>query len=316
MKKIKVFVTTNFFCNYSCEYCYLGGLRYSNVIIKTDELYRQLKAISFVRDIEEIVIAGGETTLLPMETIKKIIFVCKQFTDNISFVSNFSDTKKAEEIYNLVGSLSVSLNRERTNYKETVQKLLTTELKNISLSIVATPSILNMNINEFIQELELFARPVLLLRYSPSIYNKTDYKISNREYENFLQSLIKTYMEKPRNFRLLNIEEIERCLEKKEEPWKESCIFIDPYNRFTSLDYKYGREYFKTYDSFLEFIKDSKKEKEEFARICNNCKYFGHCYAEHMKTWNPDDSCCGMKGLVEWYEENIYQDNGKLQSML
>ena len=312
MQKIKVFVTTNFSCNYSCEYCYLGKLRSSTRVIKTDKLDQQLKAISFVKEIEEIVIAGGETTLLPMETIKKIIFVCKQYTDNISFVTNFSDIKKAEEIYKLVGSLSVSLNRERTDYEKTVQRLLSTELENISLSIVVTPSVIRMSADEIIRELELFARPALLLRYSPSIYNKIDYNISNKDYEVFLRTLIKTYLEKPRNFILLNIEEIERCLQKQEEPWKESCIFIDPYNRFSSLDYNHGREYFKTYISFIDFLNDSQKEKEYFVGICDQCHYFNHCYAEHMKEWDKEDRCCGMKGLLNWYEKNIYQNNGKL----
>ena len=59
MKKIKVFITTNYFCNFDCEYCYLGYLRNDSMVIDIEKLKKQLSEISVSRKIEEIIIAGG-----------------------------------------------------------------------------------------------------------------------------------------------------------------------------------------------------------------------------------------------------------------
>ena len=316
MKKIKVFVTTNYFCNLNCEYCYLGCLRADKKIIDPKMLKMQFDEIASTREIEEIIVAGGESTLLPLRLLQQIIYTCMDYTDNVNFITNFSNSEMAEAVYGITGNISVSINKERLGYEDTVQKLLSSDLENISLSIVVTPGILGMDTKNLISELEVLKRPVLFLQYSPSIYNNVVYPVANRDHEAFIIGFIKEYLKKSRNFDLLNLQDIENCLSKNEEPWQDSVVFIDPYNRYTGLEYIGNREYFKEFGSIIELEESSGRQKALFLSRCRSCKYFGNCCAEHMKAWDSGDSCCGMKGLLEWYEKNLYKNNGKLQPML
>lgn len=302
-------MTTNYFCNLNCEYCYLGCLRADKKIIDSKSLKMQLDEIASTKEIEEIIVAGGESTLLPLRLLKQIIYTCKDYTDNVNFITNFSDSEIAGVVYGITGNICVSINKERHGYEDTVQKLLSSDLENISLSIVATPGILAMEKQKLIGKLEVLKRPVLFLQYSPSIYNNVVYPVSNRDYEAFMIGFIKEYLKKPRNFDLLNIQDIENCLSKNEEPWQDSVVFIDPYNRYTGLEYSGNREYFIEFESIAELEESSTRQKALFLSKCRSCKYFGNCYAEHMKDWESSDSCCGMKGLLEWYEKNIYKNN-------
>ena len=302
-------MTTNYFCNLNCEYCYLGCLRADKKIIDSNMLKMQLDEIASMRDIEEIIVAGGESTLLPLRLLQQIIYTCKDYTDNVNFITNFSDSEIAGVVYSITGNICVSINKERQGYEDTVQKLLSSDLENISLSIVATPDILAMEKQKLIGKLEVLKRPVLFLQYSPSIYNNVVYPVSNRDYEAFMIGFIKEYLKKQRNFDLLNLQDIENCLSKNEEPWQDSVVFIDPYNRYTGLEYIGNREHFMGFGSIAELEESSARQKALFLSKCRSCKYFGNCYAEHMKDWDSDDSCCGMKGLLEWYEKNIYKNN-------
>lgn len=302
-------MTTNYFCNLNCEYCYLGHLRADKKIIDPKMLKMQLDEIASTREIEEIIVAGGESTLLPLRLLEQIIYTCKYYTDNVNFITNFSDREMAGAVYGITGNICVSINKERQGYEDIVQKLLSSDLENISLSIVATPGILAMEKQKLIGELEVLKRPVLFLQYSPSIYNNVVYPISNSDYEAFIRGFIKEYMKKPRNFNLLNLQNIENCLSKNEEPWQDSVVFIDPYNRYTGLEYIGSREYFKVFGSIAGLEESSTRQKALFLSRCETCKYFGCCYTEHIKAWEKGDSCCGMKGLLEWYEKNIYKNN-------
>ena len=316
MKKIKVFITTNYFCNFDCEYCYLGYLRNDTKVIDAIRLKKQLDEISVSRKIEEIIIAGGESTLLPLALLQTISHICRSYTDNVNFITNFVNSEMARAVSEITGNISVSINKERPNHEGTIQKVLSSELDNISLSIVVTPSVLAMEKKKLIAELEILKRPVLFLQYSPSIYNEVVYPISNRDYEDFLHGFIIEYFKEPRSFELINLEGIEDCITKKEEPWQDSVVFIDPYNRYTALDYIDGREYFKEFKDIKDIEESSGQQEAFFLAKCGDCRYFGHCYAEHMKDWESGDSCCGMKGLLEWYEKDIYKNDRELQSML
>lgn len=309
MKKIKVYITTNYFCNFDCEYCYLGCLREDKKVIDPMRLRAQLENIAQVRDIEEIIVAGGESTLLPLELLMTILYISKEYTDNVVFVTNFSNTETAGAVYKITDNISVSVNKERPNYEATMLNILSSELENLSISIVVTPGILAMDKQKLIYELEMLKRPVFFLQYSPSIYNDFVYPIQNSDYESFLKEFIAEYIKKPRDFELINLKCIESCLDKNEEPWQDSVIFIDPYNRLTALEYTRGREYFREFKSIRDIEEKSARQKVYFKAKCGRCEFFGNCYAEHIKDWNKNDSCCGMKGLLEWYEKNLYQNN-------
>ena len=316
MKKIKVFITTNYFCNYDCEYCYLGYLRNDSMVIDIEKLKKQLSEISVSRKIEEIIIAGGESTLLPIELIQTISHICMGYTNNVNFVTNFANSEMAEAVSEIIGNISVSINKERPNYEDTIQKILSSEIENISLSMVVTPSVLAMEKKKLIAELETLKRPVLFLQYSPSVYNNLAYPVANSDFEGFLKEFMAEYFKKPRNFDLINLEGIEDCISKQEEPWQDTVVFIDPYNRYIALEYVDGREYFNEFTGIKDLEESSGRQKAFFSSKCDGCKYFGHCYAEHMKDWESCDSCCGMKGLLEWYEKNIYKNHRELQPAL
>lgn len=300
-KKIEVNVMPNYFCNFSCEYCYLGDLRKDSKIIDTELLIKNLEDIASKYDIDRIGIYGGEITLLPEEVLKKLVTVCKDFSDNIVLISNLSNSLDVEGV-----RFATSLNYERTDYEKTKLRLLFTDKENLSINIVITPSILKREIKDLMKELDLYGANIELVRYSPSKSNSFRYNISDEEFENYLKVFISEYYNRDSKFTLSNISMLEDCLDKKYSPCMDSVIFINPYNKLCFIDFDEDREFFHEVDSIDDYISSVETEYRKYAEKCSGCEYFGHCYAEHL---NLNEKCCGMKSLLKWYEENIYKDH-------
>ena len=303
-KRIKVQIITNYFCNFHCEYCYLGDLRKDNKIINIDLLKDNLKEILNYYDIESIGILGGEPTLLKdnlreiRNTVNKI---CPDLKINI--ITNLSNDLDLDNV-----SYATSLNQERDQYQETRLKLLTNNNKDLGLNIVVTPSLLNKPVQELIRELEQYGLNTELIRYSLSENNLIQYNITDNDFSKYLKEVIIEYNKRPRNFNLNNINMPNDCIEKSYSPLMDSVIFITPYNKFAYIKYHNSKENFYSVDTVQEFTDRAREEFNLYYQKCSHCKYkyFNHCYAEHLKL---KEECSGLKELLEWYEENIYKNN-------
>lgn len=305
-KKTRVVITTNYFCNYNCEYCYLGALRKDRKEIDIGLLRKNLSEIKSFYDIDYIDIIGGEPTLL--NNLDEIIKIAKEYSNNVSLITNLSNLDKIKN-YDIM--ISTSLNKERDHYDDTKLRLLINNKKNVNLNMVVTPSVINSNLKELLQELDQYGLDIDFLRYSPSVENKLNYNITNKEYANFLKEIIKEYSRGNYSFSINNIELLNEVIEHKYNPKMDAAIFISPYNNYSWISFVDEREFFMETSDFSKYLQQVSKEQNIYNKKCGKCKYYNRCYAEHLHGHRDNDICCGLKELIEWYED-IYKNNRKL----
>ena len=149
-------VTTNFFCNYNCNYCYLGSLRKDPSIINLKTLEKQLRELDNRYGLHKIDCYGGEITLLETDYAVEVLELCKSFA-NTTFVTNLSNPQKASEIARRTGcAYATSVNDERDNVDETLFNLMMVEYRPNSVIQVATPSLMKKSPKEILKQAELF----------------------------------------------------------------------------------------------------------------------------------------------------------------
>jgi MoaA/NifB/PqqE/SkfB family radical SAM enzyme len=317
---------TNFFCNYACDYCYLGSLRKDPSIINLELLQKQLCDISEkYGKIEKINLYGGEITILDKDFIIKIVELCKQYaTTNI--ITNLSDPIKISEIIKQTNcEYATSINEERDCYDETLFNLMLVEKRPTTITQVVTPSLLKKSPKEILKQAESFNTEYIeFLQYFPSKTNDFCFPMSktpNRDYSNFLRDIIEEYWSKNYRVKIENVEELEQVVNGEYTPWMDNAIFITPRNEYAVVEYfnsveNPNLEKFTILKDLDEYDEKCKKEKIIFG-ICpychynDTCEYYGYCYAEHLRARKKGDSCPGHYGLVKWYarkrEENLYK---------
>lgn len=317
-----VHVTTNFSCNYGCEYCYLGSLKKDPRIINSKRLIEQLTEISKRYSIDYIDCYGGEITMLHKEYAVMILNICKSFA-RTTWTTNLSDPSKVAYIADRTGcKYATSLNDERPFNNQLLAKIPFLENPPDSIIQVVTPSLLKKSPKEILKEAELYnVNYVGFVQYFPSVANEFDYNIPtpNKTYCEFMKSLIEEYYSGNYKIKVENIDNLNILMEGNYTPWMDNAIFITPRNQYACIKYNpedNGREHFHILKGLYEFDEECAKEKEYYSKKCAGCKYNGHCYAEHLRPWKENDECCGNYSLVKWYEENIYKNNKFLQSKL
>lgn len=311
MKHIDIDIITNYFCNFNCEYCFLHHMKSIKQTIDTVKLCNQLDMISSKYTIGNINIYGGEVSLLPLGYLKEIIEVCNRYA-KVNVITNFTNNECNEFLDGQHVTISTSINEERSCNQEVENSLLYTDITNLSVIQVVTPSLLSKQPKEVLEHLELFKKDVSFLPYSPAKMAKVNYDISNNDFSIFMKGIISEYLSGDYSFRISNINQLNDVIQGKYNPRMQSILFINPFNEYTGICYDDGFEYFKTFDKFEEWEVACQHEATEYYKKCKQCEYYGHCYAEHIKEWKGTDECCGMKSLVKWYEENIHKDNGGL----
>lgn len=254
---------------------------------------------------------GGEISLLGFSFLESIYRIIASIAP-IYIITNLSDLDFCKKVNCLSGvRIGTSLNKERDHYPETLQSLMQLDIP-IDITSVVTPSLLIENTKTLLKECQYIGRNIGFIQYSKSQANLFRYNILNKEYEDFIKRIIYAYESGSYTFYLNNIDSIKSALRKEYTPSMESLIFITPENLFASIQYDDENcEYFKTYSSLLDWQRDCKREEVMYAVHCKDCKYYKHCLAEHIRSWDSEDECCGMKGLLKFYE-NIHQNNGIL----
>lgn len=302
---------TNWSCNYACKFCFLGEKRHSKAVINIAKLKEQLREISQCYDISSIQVYGGETSLLGIRFFQQLYAVLFRYA-KVSLITNFSDPLFCEEAYKIGASIGVSLNNERNHAGETLQAILCSDIP-ASISCVVTPSILKADIKTLLDKCETLERGIGFIQYSKSESNPFAWNISNRDYADFLVRLIEAYRTGGYTFPLENDLQLKDTIEEKYAPSMRGLLFIDPYNRYASIRYDdEQRESFQTYKSLSEWESACLDEDRRYWERCAGCRYYGHCLAEHLHSWQEGDECCGMKGVLEHFE-GIHQNDGDVQ---
>jgi sulfatase maturation enzyme AslB (radical SAM superfamily) len=304
--EIDVDILTNYFCNSDCEYCFLNQLRSSNKIIDIDILRQQLDDVSVRYSIKNINLYGGEISLLPLSYLKRLIDFCNTYS-HVNVITNFSNPACNDFLKKEKVSVTTSINEERTNNQQTEYSLLLSDIDNLSLIQVVTPSLLSKSAKEVLTHLELFKRDMGFLPYSPAKFARVNYDISNRDFSNFMKDVISEYQTGNfYHFEIFNLEKLDDACADRYNPTMRAILFINPFNKYSCVAYEGSQEYFKTFDTLEAWEVKCEEEAAAYEKKCGHCKYYKKCYAEHLKEWSEDDECCGMKSLLEWYEENIY----------
>ena len=97
-----------YFCNLNCDFCYLSKEQLQNKsLLRIEDIKKHLEEIEEIKTID---IYGGEVSLIEDNYMIELIEVCKDYTSDISIVTNgtiVKDWMKKEEIH-----LSISFDGE------------------------------------------------------------------------------------------------------------------------------------------------------------------------------------------------------------
>ena len=297
-ESISIDILPTYQCNYRCPYCFLGNLRNDNTVLNLDLCIQRLEEINKIYNISTINLYGGEISLLHINYIDRLIDIVSYYvTPNI--VTNLSDWNFLSYLEKKDVTISTSLNDDRENNDLLERRLYDHDCSNISILQVVTPSLLTEDRNRLSNRLYLSNASFSFLRYSPSTKADIKYSLNNRDYAMFIKELIIHFPG-----RIENENELKQCLSGAYNPRMSSNIFINPQGKLMSVQYNSEHlEYFREYNSLEDWIIDCDIEYKLYRKHCRECRYFNHCYAEHLSFNNIiDDDCCGMYQLLNWYE--------------
>lgn len=293
-------INPSYFCNFSCDFCYLTPQQLRDQTkIAPEKLSQLLSQIPF--EINHIDLYGGEIGALPYSYLTDLKAVIRQYYSKpINIVTNLS---KMQPIFVEDDvTLSVSFDFEARERHETVLQNMMTCPKPIAVLILASPKVISKNVDEMIQLLNLCGsvRSVEIKPYS--INQANNFNVSHRDFEQFVMKWISSPVEK--RFQFVNEDKIIDCLDGVYNAFSDDHVYITPAGKFAVLEFDLNdREFFQELDSWDDYIRWTQKEKHTISSICRECKYFGKCLTEHYRfVVDTTHSCNGYKGLLDWYD--------------
>lgn len=293
-----VSINPSYFCNFSCSFCYLteSQLRDTKKIElnRLDELLRQVPSI------EHVDLYGGEIGALKKDyfySMKDVIR--KHYDGDINVITNYSMIH--EGFYDEDTYLSVSYDFAAREKSELVYKNMLMSPVPIAVLILASPQVLEMDVEEMISMLNLCSSIDSVEIKPYSINQANSFNVTHKDYENFVIKWLTAST--PKKFHFINEDRIRDSYEGIYNAFSDNHIYITPNGKFGVLEFdKYDKEYFLELESWDEYIQWTQKEKETISDICKQCKYYGNCLTEHYRyVDNLENSCNGYKGLLDWY---------------
>ena len=306
MNNITVSINPSYFCNFSCDFCYLTPEQLSNQKkIPLDVLDNKLKEISEVRNIEWIDLYGGEIGALKKNYFYGLKNVIKKYYDDkINIITNYSMLHEGffqEDFY-----LSVSYDFEAREKSDLVYNNMFQSPVPIAVLILASKKVIEMNIDEMIHKLNLCSGIESVEIKPYSINQANSQEVTHKDFELFVQKWIESSVKK--NFDFINERNIIRSLRKEYNAFSNNHVYITPNGKFAVLEFdKYDKEYFLELNTIEEYIQWSEQEPiTNVSDICRNCKYYGHCLTEHYRyVKDLDNGCNGYKGLLDYYGQRV-----------
>lgn len=294
-----VSVNPSYFCNFSCDFCYLteSQLRDTKKISleRLDELLGQIPAIDYVD------LYGGE-----IGALKKDYFfglkdtIRKHYSDEINIITNYSmlhDGFYEDDVY-----LSVSYDFEAREKSELVYKNMLLSPVPIAVLILASPGVIRKDIDEMIEILNMCSsiESVEIKPYSANQANNLG--VTHKEFENFIIGWMTA--KTPKNFKFINANKIKEAYDGYYNAFSDNHIYITPSGNFGVLEFDAkNQEYFLELPTWNDYLAWTQKEKADLSPICKECRYYGTCLTEHYQYVNDlTNSCNGYKGLLDWHE--------------
>ena len=294
-----VSINPSYFCNFSCDFCYLthDQLRDTKKISleRLDELLGQIPSIDYVD------LYGGEIGALKKEYFFGLKdTIRKHYSEEINIITNYSMLHEgfyADDVY-----LSVSYDFDAREKSELVYKNMMLSPVPIAVLILASAQVIQKDVEEMIGFLNLCGS-VDSVEIKPYSINQANvHNVTHKDYENFIIRWMTA--KTPKKFKFINADKIKQSYNGEYNAFSDNHIYITPSGNFGVLEFdRYNREYFLELSSWDEYIEWTKKEKSELSPICKSCKYYGKCLTEHYQyVTDMTDGCNGYKGLLDWYE--------------
>ena len=294
-----VSINPSYFCNFRCDFCYLTPEQLGNQ--KKISLERLDQLLGDIPKIDYVDLYGGE-----IGALKKDYFyglkdtVRKHYTDEINIITNYSmlhDGFFEDDVY-----LSVSYDFEAREKSELVYKNMLMSPVPIAVLILATPEVINKDVEEMITMLNMCSSVDSVEIKPYSINQANAHNVTHKEFEQFVIKWIESST--PKKFQFINEDNIRASFSKEYNAFSDNHIYITPNGKYGVLEFdKNDKEYFLELDTWEDYIAWTQKEKESnVSEICRSCKYFGTCLTEHYRyVKDLDNSCNGYKGLLDYY---------------
>lgn len=295
---MNVSINPTYFCNFRCDFCYLTTNQLSDQ--KKIEPSRLDELLFDIPKINHIDLYGGEIGAIKRpyyDEIKGVIR--KHYSGKININTNFSmlDDRFFEDDI----TLAVSYDFEAREKSDLVFSNMLMSKKPIAVLILASQNVIAMNVDEMIQKLNLLSSVISVEIKPYSINQANQQDVSHRQFENFVIKWIESPIQK--NFEFMNEINIYESLAKTYNAFSDDHIYITPNGNYGVLEFdKNDKEYFLELSNYSEYEEWAKKEKIGLSKICQSCKYVGHCLTEHYRyVKDLDNSCNGYKGLLDYY---------------
>lgn len=308
MKTISISLNPTYLCNFSCHFCYLTPEQLRDR--KTLDVKRLPEMLMEVNEagykLEHVDLYGGEVGLLSEEYLDQLDEILFEFGDpNINIITNLF--KKHPFFLKEHIDLSVSFDFDAREKSDLVLSNLLTTNKDISILMLASKELMGKDVAPMIQTFNSIQN-IVSVEVKPYSSNQSNqYKVSDQEFEAFVQKWIDSDL--PMNFDFINEEQIKLALQKKRNAFSDDHVYITPNGKFAVLEFdENDNELFFELNSFADYVEWSVKERERVFKnsICGKCEYLGSCLTEHYREVRHGDvSCNGYRGLLKNYTKSF-----------
>lgn len=311
-----ILIVPTWYCEKRCKYCFFYNKTTDKTSLSVNALIKKLDEILTIIKPENIhglnIGGGGDISLLPLDYLKQLfeqVFSWlhkNQINDHLLVVSNLSNLNTIQYLLDHYSiELNVSLNDQRPFNKETEQKLhqLSIDQSRCSLTLLSVvfPALLKQDPQAILDYYESFnPKQIIFNQYVDSQLASKHYQITNKEYCEFLISVVKAYRQKQYSFAINNI--TSRNWELSLDRLSSADCLITPNGQYQLSKYdQKGIEYYQTFDQFSEWHKETSKYIFELEKHCLYCQYQSKC-ASRITTPLNNDICPGLIPFIEFLE--------------
>lgn len=284
-------------CNFRCNFCYLTPEQLTdNKRISLEDLDARLAEVPSIDCID---LYGGEIGVIKPDQYYEYKEVVRKYYDGpINLITNLSMIQPY--FWDDDVDLFVSYDFEAREKSDRVYMNMLQSEKDISVLILASPEVINMDVDYMIGVLNVCSA-IVSVEIKPYSTNQANaHNVSHKQYEDFV---IKWLQRRDgMAFDFANEWHIKESLEGKRNAFSDDHIYITPNGKFAVLEFdQNNNEYFLELDSWSEYVEWADNEKKTISPICKQCDYLGHCLTEHYRYVSDlTNSCNGYKGLLDY----------------
>lgn len=301
---MKLSINPTYFCNFRCEFCYLGTDQLGDPRrLPLNRLDNLLTEITKFEPIEYVDLYGGEVALLPEDYMEQMFDIIEKYCKNrVSVITNLSAIHPTFLSRDVILSVSYDFNcREK---HELVFQNMMKYPNDIHVLMLAGKCLIQQDVDEMIMMLNSLRNvaTVEIKPYSTNQYNA--HGVSFRDFEEFVKKWISSTV--PKTFEFTNERLILDSLSGEANSFSDDHVYITPTGNLAVLDFDLNdNEYFQELQSFPQYLAWAEREKSRVYMngYCGKCEYLGHCLSEHLReVRDMEQSCNGFKHLLDWYK--------------